>query len=94
MRNSDAPASWSSNGNQALPYVGLLVAATPRLVRLCVADSEPAADGPERVFAHSHLEYLGQPSWVPDLDQIAREALGLGPLGSRGFATEIQPGPG
>jgi hypothetical protein len=51
-------------------------------VRLRAADIEPAVDGPERAFALYHLEYLGQPAWVPDLDRIEREVLGLGPLGS------------
>jgi chemosensory pili system protein ChpC len=81
-RHPSALICVTPSGNQALPYVGLLVAATPRLVRLRAADIEPAAAGPERVFTLYHLEYLGQPAWVPDLDRIEREVLALGPLGS------------
>jgi chemosensory pili system protein ChpC len=70
------------SGNRTLPYVGLLVAAAPRLVRLRAADLTPAADDAQRPFALCHLEYLGSPAWIPDLDRVEREGLRLGLLDS------------
>jgi len=66
---------FTPNGNQALPYIALLLADTPRLVRLRAADLSESARAPEGLFVLYHLEYLGRPAWVPDLDQIERELM-------------------
>ncbi len=73
---------FSPSGNRALPYIAILVADSPRLVRLGAADLHEAVDPPPRPFALYALAYQGRPAWVPDLDLVERQGLLLGLLGA------------
>jgi chemosensory pili system protein ChpC len=79
-RHPSALVCFTPNGNQALPYIALLLADTPRLVRLRSSDLAESAQAPDGLFVLYRLQCLGQPAWVPDFDEIERELMlqGLG----------------
>lgn len=66
---------FTPNGNPAVPYLAILTADSPRLVRLTAADLAEAANPQTIPLALFALEYRGRPAWVPDLDLIERETL-------------------
>jgi chemosensory pili system protein ChpC len=83
----DARARWrrpcvlvcfSLNGNRALPYIGFLVADSPRLVRIRPGDLVQQ-DIPEKVpLVLYGVELQGRSAWVPDLDDVESQVLALG----------------
>lgn len=65
---------FTPNGNQRLPYVGILAVAPPRLARFVERELEP--DAPvENQFVEHALLFAGQPAWIPDLDAVENGVL-------------------
>ncbi len=69
--------SFSLTGNQALPYVGFLVADSPHLVRIHPGDlvTKRNSASPRLVLYAAELQ--GDPVWIPDLDEVERQVLRL-----------------
>lgn len=66
---------YTPSGNSALPYVGILAVAPPRLARLSAEMLEPAQMDPDNPFVLYALTYAEQPAWIPDMDAIERAVL-------------------
>ena len=70
--------SFSLNGNRALPYVGFLVADSPRLVRIRPGDLVPDKASEKHPLVLHAVELQGRSAWIPDLDEVERELLRFG----------------
>ena len=59
------------NGNNALPYIGLLIYGTARLLRISAAnlsaDAEPDQVSP---LVLATVKVVNQKAWIPDLDAL------------------------
>jgi chemosensory pili system protein ChpC len=73
--------SFSLNGNPTLPYVGFLVADSPRLVRIRPADFVSQETSEKHPLVLYAVELQGRPAWIPDLDEVERQVLRLGMQG-------------
>lgn len=66
---------FTPSGNSALPYVGLLAVAPPRLARLSAQALEPAPTASNNPFVLHALTYAERAAWIPDMDAIERAVL-------------------
>jgi chemosensory pili system protein ChpC len=87
---ADARARWrrpcvlicfSLNGNPVLPYVGFLVADSPRLVRIRPGDLVLNGTSERHPLVLYAAQLQGRAAWIPDLDAVERQVQGLGRKG-------------
>jgi chemosensory pili system protein ChpC len=69
--------SFSLNGNKDLPYVGFLVADSPRLVRIRPGDLLSQETSEKHALVLYAVELQGRSAWIPDLDEVERQVLPL-----------------
>jgi len=73
--------AFSPNGNPDLPYMGFLVADSPRLLRLRPGDLTASAAVERPPLVLCAVELQERSAWIPDLDEAERQLVALNPRG-------------
>jgi chemosensory pili system protein ChpC len=59
------------NGNEELPYIGLLTQGITRLTRVRATSlSDDSEGGSDSALVKAAVLISGQPAWIPDLDEL------------------------